>query len=986
MKFSNTFMRGGILVALLVLLSAAVSAQRTVRGKVTDADNGEGLIGATVTVVGTTRGATTDLDGNYSVEVPNGSTQIRFAYTGYTEQVVTLGTSNVVDVAMVGGTALDEVVVIGYGAVKKSDLTGSVVSVGEKDFNRGLVTAPDQLIQGKAAGVQVLNNSGQPGGGTTVRIRGNSSIRAGNQPLFVVDGIQLTGASTKPGTNAGEVGNNAGANPLNYLNPNDIESMQVLKDASATAIYGSRGANGVILITTKKGKAGLPSISFGTSVGASSILKKYDVLTADEYRSALRQYNLTGGDYGSSVDAMDEILRTGMVQNHNISISGGSDAGTYRVSLSHLNQEGIMKTNDLKRTTANISGSYKLMDNKRLMIDFNLISSYTGENGPAVSTNAGFRGSLIGNALQWNPTEKMYNADGTPVIIPQFGNFTNPVALIEAYKDRSSLVDLIGNIAPSFKITDNLTYKFNYAITHGSGDRRAQLARWINIQDVENRGLAAYNSQKITNQILSHTLNYLTEFGGGVSLNAIVGYEYQKRTEKGFGAVARDFLVEDFDYTNIFQNSTQGSRGIFSYSPPDAELQSYFVRAIFNVKDKYLLTGTMRADGSSKFGENNKYGYFPAVGFAWNLQNEDFLKDGAFDNLKLRLGYGQTGNQDFDAGASLDRYGFSQQSIALENVANPDLKWETTTTTNVGIDFAIMNYKVNGTIEYFNRSTKDLLFQFNTIQPAPAGRYWINLPGNVVNKGVELTLNALVVDKEKIQWNIGGNVSFLQNELKNYTGPVIDYGEVFGQGSSGATSQRLANGQPLNAFYLRQHIGIGEDGQSSYVGGSAETRAFAGDPNPNVLLGISTGLNVDKLSLTLNFNGAMGHQLYNNTKMSVIPIGNLGSRNIDANLIGTPNQEAISNAIKASDRYLENGDYVKLANATLAYSIGNIGSQVKGARVYLTGQNLLVFTNYTGFDPEVNTINTLEGLPSTGIEYIPYPSARTIILGANFSF
>lgn len=311
MKFLHTFTRGGLLMALLMLCSSLALAQRTVKGKVTDAESGEGLIGATVSVVGTTRGASTDVDGNFTVEVPAGSLQLRFAYTGYAEEVVNLGASDIVNIALKPGTILDEVVVVGYGTVKKSDLTGSVVSVGEKDFNQGLITAPDQLIQGKAAGVQVLNNSGQPGAATTVRIRGNSSIRAGNEPLFVVDGVQLTGNSTKPGTNVGDLGATPSSNPLNYLNPNDIESIQVLKDASATAIYGSRGANGVIIITTKKGKSGTPSINFSTSVGASSILKKYDVLDAGEYRAALRDYGLTAGDYGADVDATDEILQIG---------------------------------------------------------------------------------------------------------------------------------------------------------------------------------------------------------------------------------------------------------------------------------------------------------------------------------------------------------------------------------------------------------------------------------------------------------------------------------------------------------------------------------------------------------------------------------------------------------------------------------------------------------------------------------------------------
>jgi iron complex outermembrane receptor protein len=973
----------------MLLFGNAAWAQRTVTGKVTDAETGDGLIGATVSVVGTTRGAVTDIDGNYTVAVPDGSTQLRFAYTGYKEEVVEIGASNSVNIAMKPGSVLDEVVVIGYGAVKKSDLTGSVVSVGEKDFNQGIFAAPDQLIQGKAAGVQVLANSGQPGSAATVRIRGNSSIRGGNDPLWVVDGVQLTGNSTKPGTNAGDLGATPASNPLNYLNPNDIESIQVLKDASATAIYGSRGANGVIIITTKKGKSGTPSIDFNTSVGASSILKKYEVLDGNEYREALRQYGLTGGDYGSNSDAFDEILRTGIVQNHGVSISGGSAGGSYRVGLNYFNQQGIIRENDLQRISANISGSYSFLESKRLGLDFGIITSQTKENGPAVSTNAGFRGSLIGNALQWNPTHAIYNQDGSPIIIPDFGNFTNPVALLDAFKDKANTIDIIASISPSFKLTDNLTYKFFYSINHGSGDRRLQVARWINLQDIENRGLAAYNEEKNTNQILTHTLNYNTTVARNLNINAVAGYEYQKRSERGVGLFARDFAVDGIDFINVLQNSTPGSRNISGFAPPIAELQSYFVRGIFNLSDKYLLTATMRADGSSKFGKNNRYGYFPSVGFAWNLHNESFLENSVFDNLKFRLGWGKTGNSEFPSGSAQERYFLTndngQNSSGLENVANPDLKWETTTTTNVGLDFAFMNYKVYGTIEYFKRSSEDLLFQFPTIQPAPAAFYWINLPGNLINSGVELSINTLLVDKEKFNWNFGANVTFMKNELQDYNGPALDYGEVFGQGSSGATSQRLANGQPLNAFYLRRHLEIGEDGQSVYA--EDEKPAFGGDPNPNVLLGFYTSASFGKLSLGLNFNGAFGHQIYNNTKMSVIPIGNLGSRNIDKNLLEGANQEATSNAIKASDRYLENGDYLKLANATIAYNFGNVGKNVKNVRLYLTGQNLLVFTGYTGFDPEVNTVNIgANGLPSAGIEYIPYPSARTFILGANFSF
>ncbi len=984
MKFLNSLTKGGLLVAILLLSNFAM-AQRTIKGKVTDAESSDALIGASVSVVGTTRGATTDINGSYSLEVPAGSTQIRVAFTGYVEQVVTIGASNVVDVTLKSGSVLDEVVVIGYGTAKKSDLTGSVGSVNEKNFNKGLVTAPDQLIQGKIAGVQVLNNSGQPGGATTVRIRGNSSIRSGNQPLYVVDGIQQPGSSTKPGANSGGLGSTAGSNPLNYLNPGDVESIEVLKDASATAIYGSRGANGVILITTKRAKTGAPSIDFNTYVGGSSILKNYDVLTGDEYRAALTSYGLTTGDYGSSVNAMDEILRTGIVQNHGVTISGGSDAGNYRIGLGYQKQDGIIKGNDYRRLSANIRGSYKFLESKRLGLDFGVITTQNKENAASVATNSGFQGSLIAAALQWNPTHPLYNEDGSPVITPQFGNTSlNPVALIDAYDDKANTLDILASIAPSYKLTDNLTYKFEYSVYHGVGDRRTQLANWINIQGIQDRGLAGINQLKQTNQILTHTLNYVTTFGSDISLNATAGYEYQNRSTNGFGVSGQDFLIDNFDYTNILQNTSQGTRSIYAFADPNSYLQSYFVRGLLNIKDKYLLNATLRADGSSKFGSNNKYGYFPAIGAAWNIKNESFMEDGAFDNLKLRASWGQTGNSEFPAGASQDRYGFGQGTIGLENVANPDLKWETSTTLNVGVDFGFMKNKINGTVDVFTKKTEDLLFQFPTIQPAPAGFYWVNLPGNVTNSGVEIALNAMLADNEKFSWNLGANVTLQKNQLNDYNGPAIFYGELFGQGSSGATSQLLASGHPLNSFYLRQYEGLNASGQGVYT--NEEELAFVGDPNPDVLVGISTTLSYDKLTFDMNFNGAYGYDIFNNTKMSVLPITNLGTRNIDASLIGGSVLESTSNAIKGSSRYLESGNYLKLANTRLSYNLGNICKAVKNASIYVQGTNLLVITNYSGFDPEVNTVNVKDGLPSAGIEYIPYPSARTFILGANFSF
>ncbi|HJW29400.1 MAG TPA: TonB-dependent receptor plug domain-containing protein, partial [Saprospiraceae bacterium] len=356
-------------------------------------------------------------------------------------------------------------------------------------------------------------------------MRGNSSIRAGNEPLFVVDGVQMSGVDTRPGANSGSIGDTPGMNPLDYLNPNDIASIQILKDASATAIYGSRGANGVIIISTKKGKLGAPSLEVNSSVGVSSILKKYDILSAGEYRSALSEYGLTAGDYGASVDAQEEILQNGITNNHSVAINGGNEDGSYRISLGYLDQDGIVKNNNLRRLSASFGGGYQLLDNKRLGFDFNLLASQTRENGPAITTNADFRGSLIGNALQWNPTQAIYNADGSPVIIPAFGNFTNPIALLDAYKDISNTVDIIASISPSYKLTNDLTYRFTYSITHGSGDRKAQLASWINVQDVEGRGIAGTSEKKVTNQILTHTLTYDHHLTAQLNLNAVAGFE-----------------------------------------------------------------------------------------------------------------------------------------------------------------------------------------------------------------------------------------------------------------------------------------------------------------------------------------------------------------------------------------------------------------------------------------------------------------------------
>ena len=888
---------------------------------------------------------------------------------------------------------LDEVVVTGYGVQKKSDLTGSIATLDSKDFNLGIVTAPDQLIQGKIAGVQMINNSGMPGGQTTVRIRGNASVRSGSEPLYVVDGVPLDGRSARPESGGTDLGTTQRSNPLNFINTMDIASMVVLKDASATAIYGSRGANGVILITTKKPRIGEPEINLNASVGISTILKKYDVLSGDGYRNALAQYgvetdSLTGrrkGDFGQSSDAQDEITRTAITQIYNMSIGGGTENGTYRISIGVTDQEGIIMNSQLKKYNASLFGSYKFLESKKLQVDFNLMTSKTNEVSAPISDDNGFTGDVIAQALTWNPTRALKNSDGTFVRSTELTTI-NPLEYLASYDDESNVSTLLASIIPSFKITDDLTYKFIYSLNHSTGERVTNILSSINVQGIEGRGFAYQAFNTLTTQQITHTLDYNVDLTSNLSLNALLGYEYMDFQFRGSGLAGYDFITDEVRYSNILQNSSSSDRLLGSFEDPTTELQSYFARVNFNLKDKYLLTATFRADGSTKFGENNKYGYFPSVAAAWNITKEEFMSGGLFDELKLRLGWGQTGNQDFPSGASQFQFALTNNGGSKRsNVANPDLKWETSTVTNAGIDFALFDYRLTGTLDYFYKKTEDLLFNFLAIPPAPDTRYWTNLPGEVINKGFEVTLNGVIVSNENLTWNLGVNAAFLKNVLQNYTGPSVQTGALHGQGISGTTVQLMANDQPLNSFYTRNWTGIGEDGQDTFDP-DINTFKFVGDPNPSLVLGITTSLIYKKFDVGINLNGAYGHVIYNNTANTVVPIGNLGNGNIDSKLIGPKPQEAISNSVKASSRYLEKGDYLKLANATIGYNFGDIGNVLKNGRVYVTGQNLAVFTNYTGFDPEVNTSKDVDDVPSFGIEYTSYPSARTVLLGVNFSF
>ncbi len=973
------------LLGVCILFGAALSfAQRTISGTVVD-NSGEPLIGANVLIKGTTNGTITDIDGNFTLRANDGDVLV-FSYTGYQGHEFTVSGESTINVTLSQGQLLDEIVVVGYGTVLKRDVTGSVASLKAENFNKGIVVSADQLLQGRLAGVNVINNSGQPGGEATVKIRGNNSIRAGANPLYVVDGIPLDGRSARASLFNTSLGDIPNSNPLNFLNPSDISSIEVLKDASSAAIFGARAANGVILVTTKRSVSDQPMIDFSVTAGVSSILKKYDVLDGDQYRAALTDYGITG-DGGADVDAFDEILRSAVTQNYNFSIGGGGENNRYRLSFGYADIEGIVRESGIKKYNAALNTTFDFMEDL-IGLDVFLVANHATEDIAPISSNAGFTGNLVGQALQWNPTVPLLTASGeytTGVNNPLVGNTTiNPLVMLAAHNELANTTTLLTGISPFVNITDKLQYRYRFGVNYGTGTTRGNIRGWANVEGIQNRGFAAVSRTDLLSILHAHTLTFNTDISSNLSFNALVGYEYQKFDFRGEAFAGFGFSVLDRDNTFNLQNAAPADRLAFSFADPLSELQSYFGRVNFNLNDKYLLTATLRADGSSKFGENNRYGYFPSVAVAWKLSNEDFISGGIFDDLKLRLGWGQTGNQEFPAGSAQERYEFVQGGVRQVNAPNPDLQWEASTTTNIGLDFSLFDYKLSGTIEYFSRSTDNLLLDPQVSEPGPAVKAWRNIEGEVVNSGLELSLNAFLIENDNLTFQLGGNVSFLNNEFRNYTGADILVGQLFGQGSSGATVQVITNGQPLNSFYTRDYMGLDESGNSIYRD-NGDVFYFFGDPNADMILGLTAGLAIDKFSVGLNFNGAFGHQLYNNTANSVIAIGNLGTRNIDANLIGGAVQENITNAITPSSRYIEDGDFLKLANATVAYAFGSVNS-FDNITVSLTGQNLFVITDYTGFDPEVNTVNLRNGVPSSGIEYIPYPTARSFLVSLSFSF
>lgn len=987
----NSLIKG--LMVFLTMLCTSLTYSQDVSGTVSDASGP--LPGASILVKGTTNGAQTDFDGKFTIKNVGSNAVLVFSYIGLKTQELNVAGKSTVNVVLKEDSAeLKEVVVIGYGSVRKKDATGAVDQIGAKDFDNVASPSPAQLLRGKVAGVQVTQSSGEPGAGVAIRVRGNSSIRSGNGPLIVVDGVPLDGGNVSAG-GADLLGTSSSRNPLNFINQNDIESMSVLKDASSTAIYGSRGANGVIVITTKKGKSNVPQLTYSTSFQFSKLSGKLDVMNGDQFAAA------GGDDQGSrSYNWKDAVLRSGFAMNHDLSFTKSTENSNTRISFGASNTDGIVKNTGLDRYTASFYNSNDFFGGA-VKVESRIIYSSLKDQATLLSNNAGFIGNVIGTALYWNPTLPIRNTNGSYNVVGD--DYLNPVQLLDSYTDYTNTNKLLGSINTTWKINSKLKYQFLFGVEGSTSSRKSQLLPTMEISgaafqatvpgsDVVKFGTANINNQNKFNKTFEHTLNYNNDFGDNFNLDALVGYSYYDYTADGNSASGKGYDVNQVNLIDNIEGGLQNEYRVSSYRNR-VELQSYFGRVNATLYKKLILTATLRSDGSTKLGVNNKYDYFPSVGAAYKVVED---KEGLLNSFKIRGNYGITGNQEFAPNSAIARASYGNNgNLNVDTNSNADLKWETTTSYGVGADFELINNKLSGSLDYFQRDTKDLIFPVPAAatQPGPPSPRFKNLPGNLINKGVEVSLNYKVIDTEDLTWDISGNASFLSNKVKNFAG-FIATGGLNGQGLTDAYAQVITNNQPAYTYFLYEWRGYDSTGNSIYADaagndtglGTAAKKLLDKQPLPKINVGFTTNLAYKGFDASASFYGAFGHYIYNNTTNAYFFKGAfLGGRNTTLEAATSPQAQGDPNS--PSTKYLEKGDFLRMGNLTFGYTVNSLERfRIKSARFFVNASNLFIITSYSGSDPEVDTDKSLNGVPSAGMEYLSYPRDKSVSLGLNVTF
>jgi iron complex outermembrane receptor protein len=962
---------------IFVLCCGQVIAQTSVvSGTVSSADDGSMLVGVNIVVKNTDTGTTTNENGAFVLEGVSANDVLVLSYIGYETAEVAVSGRAIIEVTLVSTViAGEDVVVIGYGTQSRRDVTGAISSLKEGSFTKGTNTDLQSLLQARAPGVVITANNGDIGSEPRIRIRGGTSINASNNPIIVVDGVPVNNSSGLPGgftTGAGAGADGTMDNPLGMLNPDDIASIDILKDAASSAIYGARGGNGVILITTKEGRPGELSLTYSASTSSSSITKKLDLMDAAGFKSYASSIGVDIEDGGANTDWQDEILRSAVSTNHNISFSAGTQQTQYRASISYLDQQGILLNSERQRISTRLNVRHTMLDNK-LKLGLKVSPSFSNRNNTPYNQRAGYFGGVFTNVLKFNPTYPVKNADGSYY---EYATTTirNPVALLNEISDVGENLRVLTSATAEYELISGLNAKVTLGLDRESYNRNIYEPNSLPYAASIGGQASVQNTQR-KNDHFNTTLNYSNS-----SLNVLAGYEFQEFTNSGFGATTKGFVTDAWLYNNM-GGATDFTTAPYSFKNQN-RLVSFFGRVAYSMGGKLNVMATLRREGSSRFGDDNKWGVFPSASVGFRVT----------DDIKLRASYGVAGNQEIGNYRSLVTLGSGANAViggqllsgvAANQLANPDLKWETTSDINFGVDFALMDNKITGSVDMYSKTTEDMLVEVNVPQPAVVTTKLDNV-GSVENSGLEFFINSVNMSTKDMSWNTSFNFSTNKNNVVSL-GKDVEYivtGQVGGAGLSGVQAAIIKPGEPFGTFFGYELSGYDADGQeilSTDGGPLGDGRRILGSPHPDYTFGMTNQINFGNIDFSFYIWSVQGNEILNNTRLEYQrPSNPFNNINLFSETADDVNNGLGSEAAVAlTDKFIEDGSFIRLQNVTIGYTLKT--GQFKNLRFYLSADNLITLTDYSGFDPEVSTISGL----AEGIDYTNYPKAKTISFGIN---
>jgi len=962
---------------IFVLCCGQVIAQTSVvSGTVSSADDGSMLVGVNIVVKNTDTGTTTNENGAFVLEGVSANDVLVLSYIGYETAEVAVSGRAIIEVTLVSTViAGEDVVVIGYGTQSRRDVTGAISSLKEGSFTKGTNTDLQSLLQARAPGVVITANNGDIGSEPRIRIRGGTSINASNNPIIVVDGVPVNNSSGLPGgftTGAGAGADGTMDNPLGMLNPDDIASIDILKDAASSAIYGARGGNGVILITTKEGRPGELSLTYSASTSSSSITKKLDLMDAAGFKSYASSIGVDIEDGGANTDWQDEILRSAVSTNHNISFSAGTQQTQYRASISYLDQQGILLNSERQRISTRLNVRHTMLDNK-LKLGLKVSPSFSNRNNTPYNQRAGYFGGVFTNVLKFNPTYPVKNADGSYY---EYATTTirNPVALLNEISDVGENLRVLTSATAEYELISGLNAKVTLGLDRESYNRNIYEPNSLPYAASIGGQASVQNTQR-KNDHFNTTLNYSNS-----SMNVLAGYEFQEFTNSGFGATTKGFVTDAWLYNNM-GGATDFTTAPYSFKNQN-RLVSFFGRVAYSMGGKLNVMATLRREGSSRFGDDNKWGVFPSASVGFRVT----------DDIKLRASYGVAGNQEIGNYRSLVTLGSGANAViggqllsgvAANQLANPDLKWETTSDINFGVDFALMDNKITGSVDMYSKTTEDMLVEVNVPQPAVVTTKLDNV-GSVENSGLEFFINSVNMSTKDMSWNTSFNFSTNKNNVVSL-GKDVEYivtGQVGGAGLSGVQAAIIKPGEPFGTFFGYELSGYDADGQeilSTDGGPLGDGRRILGSPHPDYTFGMTNQINFGNIDFSFYIWSVQGNEILNNTRLEYQrPSNPFNNINLFSETADDVNNGLGSEAAVAlTDKFIEDGSFIRLQNVTIGYTLKT--GQFKNLRFYLSADNLITLTDYSGFDPEVSTISGL----AEGIDYTNYPKAKTISFGIN---